>query len=155
MSDDRDDFWDRLDDIRTGMIEVDGRFVPMTLSLEPEDGNLWFLTAKGTDLLAEAEKGAESRFVVANDKEGIYADIHGKLAVSTDREKLDEVWNAMSSAWFEEGKADPDIALVYMTPAKAEVWLGPESSLSFLFSVAKAKMTGDKPDMGRHFTLTF
>src|SRR5690606_384945 len=121
----------RLDDIRTGMIEVEGRFVPMTLSLEPEDGNLWFLTAKGTDLVAAAEKGAESRFVVSDDGEGIYADIKGKLGVSEDREKLDEIWNAMSSAWFEEGKDDPDIALVYLAPATAEVWLAPESKVKF------------------------
>ena len=155
MSEDREEFWDRLDDIRTGMIEVEGRFVPMTLSLEPEDGKLWFLTAKGTALVAAASVGAESRFVVSDDREGIYADIKGKLGVSTSREKLDEIWTAMSSAWFEEGKSDPDIALVYLAPATAEVWLAPESSLKFFLSVAKAKITGVEPDMGRHFSLTF
>lgn len=155
MNEDREEFWDRLDDIRTGMIEVEGRFLPMTLSLEPEDGKLWFLTAKGTALVEAATGGADSRFVVSDDREGIYADVQGKLGVSEDPQKLDEIWNAMSSAWFEEGKADPDIALVYLEPKTAEVWLGPESSFTFLFSVAKAKITGEKPDMGRHFSLRF
>ena len=45
--------------------------------------------------------------------------------------------------------------MVYLSPAAAEVWLAPESKVKFFFSLAKAKLTGEEPDMGRHFSLTF
>lgn len=153
--DDREEFWDRLEDTRTGMFGTEGRFVPMTHSLEPEDGCLWFLTAKQTPMAKAAAEGAETHYVVSSDKEGIYADIVGKLSVSSDREKLDEVWNFVAESFYDEGKDDPDLVLVKLVPHKAEVWLGPESGLGFLISLAKSKLTGDQPDMGKHFSLTF
>lgn len=153
--DDRKEFWDRLDDIRTGMLGVNGRYVPMTHNLEPEDGNIWFLTAKGTDMGQAALAGAESQYIVCGDSKSIYADIAGRLEVSHNPEKLDEVWSAMASTWFEGGKDDPDLLLIRIVPKDAEVWLGPESGLEFLWKVAKAKVSGEEPDYGKHFTLTF
>lgn len=155
MQKDFEEFWDRLDDIRTGMLEVDGRFVPMTLSTEPEDGRIWFLTARGTDPADAANANAATRFVVANDREGIYADIKGKLSVSTDRRILDEVWSPIAKTWFEEGKEDPDLVLICLTPQSAEVWLGPESGFEALLTLAKVRLGGDREEMGSQFTLTF
>ena len=153
--DNREEFWDRLEDCRTGMLEVEGKFVPMTHNLEPEDGNIWFLTAKGTGMAAAAAAGAATRYIVCSDSESVYAAIEGSLSESNDRQKLDEVWSVMASAWYEEGKEDPDLVLVRMKPAAAEVWLGPESGVKFLFSMAKAKITGEEPDFGSHFKLEF
>lgn len=154
-SEKREEFWDRLEDCRSGLLDIKGRAVPMTHNLEPEDGNIWFLTAKGTEMAAAAEQGESCRYLVCDDANAIYAVVEGALAVSTDRAKLDEVWNAMASAWFEEGKQDPDLVLIRLRPAKAEVWLGPESGFKFLWSVAKAKVTGEEPDFGTHFNLAF
>ena len=151
----REEFWDRLDDCRSGMLDLDGRAVPMTHNLEPEDGNIWFLTAKGTEMAGAAAASKNARYIVCNDPEAIYAQVEGVLSVSTDKAKLDEVWSVMASTWFEEGKQDPDLVLVRFRPAKAEIWLGPESGFKFLWSVAKAKVTGDQPDYGDHFELTF
>lgn len=151
----RDEFWDRLEDSRAGMLDIGGRAMPMSHNLEPEDGNIWFLTAKGTDIAAAAQAGDKCRYIVADNAVSIYAQIEGTLSVSTDQHKLDEVWSAMASAWFEEGKQDPDLVLCQLKPSKAEVWLGPESGLKFLWGVAKAKITGEEPDYGDHFELSF
>ena len=155
MHEDREEFWDRLEDIRTGMLGVNGRYVPMSHNLEPEDGNIWFLTAQGTDMAKAAAEGADTRYIVCGDAKSIYADIEGHLEVSTSKEKLDEVWNAMASTWFEEGKEDKDIVLIRLVPRQAEVWLGPESGLQFLWTMAKAKVTGEEPDFGKNFRLIF
>ena len=154
-SEQRKEFWDRVEDCRSGMLEVGGRIVPMTHNLEPEDGNIWFLTAKGTDMAEAAAKGESSRYIVCNDAEAIYAVVEGALSVSEDRAKLDQVWSVMASAWYEEGKEDPDLVLVCLKPKAAEVWLGPESGLKFVWSVAKSKVTGEEPDYGDHFELSF
>lgn len=155
MTEYREEFWDRIEDIRTGMLLVEERFVPMTLKTEPEDGHIWFLTAKQTAPGKAALAGDTTRLVVANDSKGAYADIKGKLSVSDDRAKLDEVWSPMAKAWFDQGKDDPDLLLVRLTPATAEVWLGPESGLQGIVAMVKARFGNETDDMGEHFTLTF
>lgn len=155
MAKNREEFWDRLEDIRTGMLNIGGRFIPITLNTEPEDGKIWFLTARGTDPAKAAEAGEATHLVVANDGEGIYADIHGKLSVSQDRDVLDEVWSPMAKIWFDKGKDDPDLVLMCLTPDNAEVWLGPESGLEGIISLVKARFGGDVDELGEHFTLDF
>lgn len=151
----REEFWDRLEDVRAGMLEVDGAFLPMSHNLEPEDGNIWFITARGTAMEKAAGKGAETRYVVSSTGQGLYAEIRGRLEISQDREKLDEVWSTVAATWFEDGKQDPDLVLMRLIPSSAEVWLGPESGLAFLYEMAKAKITGEKPDYGDQFSLSF
>ncbi|TRW93056.1 general stress protein [Paracoccus sp. M683] len=151
----REEFWDRLEDVRAGMLEIDGAFLPMSHNLEPEDGNIWFITAKGTSMARAAGEGARTRYIVSDTAQGIHAEIKGQLEISHDKEKLDEVWSTVASAWFEDGKSDIDIVLIRLIPASAEVWLGPESGLAFLFDLAKAKISGKKPDYAPKFSLSF
>ena len=151
----RKEFWDRLEDVRAGMLEVGDAFLPMSHSVEPEDGNLWFITAKGTQMAEAGARAAMSRYIVSDSSHGLHADIQGRLEVSHDRKKLDEVWTAVASSWFEEGKDDPDLVLLRFRPDAAEVWLGPESGLHFLYEVLKSKISRAKPDYGEKFSLQF
>ena len=151
----REEFWDRLEDVRAGMLEIDGAFLPMSHNLEPEDGNIWFITAKGTSMARAAGEGSTTRYVVSDSGQGIHAEIKGQLEISHEKQKLDEVWNTVASAWFEDGKSDIDIVLIRLIPTSAEVWLSPESGLAFLFGLAKAKISSKKLDYGEQFSLTF
>lgn len=154
MSDDhQEEFWDRLEDIRAGMLEVRGAFLPMSHSVEPEDGNLWFITAKGTQMAEAGAKSEEARYIVSDSAHGLHAEVKGRLEISNDRAKLDQVWSAVAASWFEDGKDDPDLVLLRFKPSSAEVWLGPESGLHFLYELLKSKMSKSKPDYGKKFSL--
>uniref|UniRef100_UPI00261415BC pyridoxamine 5'-phosphate oxidase family protein n=1 Tax=uncultured Hyphomonas sp. TaxID=225298 RepID=UPI00261415BC len=61
-------FWDRLEDCRTGMLVIDGRAVPMSHYVDENKRELWFITAKDTDIAQAAETSAEANFVVADPK---------------------------------------------------------------------------------------
>jgi general stress protein 26 len=159
MTDDNkraDQFWSRLDDVNSGMLGTteDPRLVPMSHYTDRDQSALWFITAKGTDLAKTlTEDPKEAIHVVSDAGEGLYTRIHGRLSLSDDRVKLDEIWNAVASSWFEGGKQDPDVQLMRMDLSGAEVW-ATGGSMTFLFQIAKSKITGDKPDMGEHYTLT-
>ncbi|MDN5569278.1 MAG: pyridoxamine 5'-phosphate oxidase family protein [Paracoccus sp. (in: a-proteobacteria)] len=151
-----DQFWSRLDDVNSGMLGIteDPRLVPMSHYADRDQSALWFITAKGTDLAKSLTSGPKDAIHVVTDSgEGLYSRIHGRLSLSDDRAKLDEIWNAIASSWFEGGKDDPDVQLLHMDLSEAEVW-ATGGSVSFLFQIAKSKLTGDKPDMGEHYTLT-
>lgn len=150
-------FWDRLEDINSGMLGLteDVRLVPMSHYPEPEANILWFITAKDTDLARSVAGGGKPALHVVSDAaEGLYARIDGTLSLSNDGAKLDELWNAVASSWFEDGKRDPDVQLMRFDMTEAEVW-ATGGKLAFIYEIAKSKVTGQKPDMGEHYTLRF
>lgn len=156
MSDDlKPEFQKRLEKINTGMLQVGDRFLPMSHSLIEGDPSLWFITAKGTPMADAAAKGAAANYLICSDGKGLFADLHGTLSLSDDAAVLDEIWGVIASAWFEGGKADPDLQLVRYAPEKAEVWMTEGGALGFLYQIAKAKLTDEKPDEGLHGTVTF
>lgn len=157
MTDHNHQFWSRLDDINSGMLGVtqDSRLVPMSHYTDRKVGVLWFTTAKDTDLARSVASGPQDAMhVVSDGGQGLYARIHGTLSLSDNRAKLDELWNAVASSWFEDGKQDPDVQLLRLDLTEAEVW-ATGGSMAFLYQIAKSKITGDKPDMGDHYSLTF
>ena len=156
-TDNRETFWKRLEGVQAGMLgcEPDWRLVPMSHYADPEQGALWFITAEGTDLV-EATRGGpkQAAHVIGSGPDKLYARIEGKLELSNDRAKLDELWNAVASTWFEDGKQDDDIRLLKLSISAAEVW-ATTGGIGFLYQVAKSKVTGEQPDMGEHFEVSF
>ncbi len=151
-----EDFWNHLKSVQAGMLHIEpARPVPMSPYPDPAQNAIWFITAVGTDVEAALRGGeAFARFIVASPDAQLYATIDGRARLDMDRAKLDEIWNAVASAWFEEGEDDPDIALVRVDLNEAEVWVT-DGSLSFLYQIAKSNITEEKPDMGSHGKIGF
>ncbi len=153
----REEFLDRLEDTRVGMLSAgDARAVPMSHYFDDDDPKtvLWFITAKQTDLAKAAIGGADSTFIVSSTDESLHARMEGTLSQSNDEAQLDRVWSKVAEAWFEGGKKDPDIQLLRFDPKEAEVWVT-GGGLKFIYEIAKANLTDTKPDIGDHAVLTF
>ena len=145
-------FWTELENVHSAMLSIgDARHVPMSPYARQAEGAIWFITAQGTDLVRAAESGAKGASLIVTGESNIHARIEGDAAVVRDRAKLEELWNPVASSWF-DGMDDPDIRLIRMTPASAEVWLS-SGGLGFAFELEKSKVTGKQPDMGEHFSL--
>jgi general stress protein 26 len=149
-----DDFWTRLGDLNAGMLSVgENRPIPMSHYPDRDANALWFITAMGTDIAQALASGSQpARYIVAAGK--LYATIDGTASLSNDAAKLAEIWNAVADAWFEDGREDDDIALVRIDLKSAEVW-ATDGGLAFLYEIAKANLTDEKPDIGAHGTLSF
>lgn len=156
-TDNREIFWKRLDGVQAGMLgcDPDWRMVPMSHYADPDQAALWFITAEGTEIVEKLRDGPKNAaHVISSSGDKLYAHINGMLELSNDRAKLDELWNAVASSWFEEGKQDDDVRLLKLSITDAEVW-ATTGGLGFLYQIAKSKVTGEKPDMGEHFEVSF
>lgn len=153
------DFWDRVDDVQAGMLGVadSGKLVPMSPALRKDrDGKIWFIAAKGEDIVNAVSTGAQdAKFVIADAKSGLYANIDGSLAHVDDKVILDELWNVVASAWFDDDQDDADVRLLCLTPRTSATWFSTTSGVKFLFEIAKANLTDKEPDMGYKADLTF
>ncbi|KQI68313.1 hypothetical protein AN189_10915 [Loktanella sp. 3ANDIMAR09] len=159
MTDAKTDFWDRIDDVQAGMLGLtdNGKLVPMSPTLrKARDGKIWFIAADGTELVDNTDsQGKPARFVVADAKSGLYANIEGTLELVQDAAIRDELWSVVASAWFEGGKQDDDVRLLCLTPTLAGCWFSTTNPLKFLYEIGKANVTGAEPDQGYQADLTF
>lgn len=148
----KSEFWDAMEDISGGMLGMkDGALIPMNPQVrdDAKDGKVYFITAVGNALYeADAIEPAEARFVVADRSEGIWADIEGTLIAEVNEELVDEFLGPFASAWFEEGREDPDVRLLSFTPRTAEATLTDDNSVKFFYEMAKANLTGKTPKLG-------
>ena len=158
MEDLKTEFWKRLDSVRAAMLGVEGgTLVAMSPQLDDKHpGVIWFITARGTDLQCATTHGPQkARLVVSDDKAGLYADVKGTLERSGDHETLEDIWSFVASAWFDGGQEDPDVCLLRFTPGSAEISISEGGAVRFLYEIAKANLTGGKPDAGAQGSVSF
>ena len=127
---------------------------PMTTQEKEYDGDLWFIGAKDTEAVTDMKARPQVNVSFSNPGKGTYLSVNGTAELVEDRAKLDELWSAVASAWFEDGEQDPDIRLLKFTLTGAEVW-STTGGLGFLYQIAKANLTSSKPDIGEHYRLSF
>ena len=145
--------WDELDEARSGMLgapDAAAGFHPMKGFVERESGSLWFFTSRETDLARAVRNGVGATFIVLSRDQAFQTCIRGRLSPSLDALHLDKFWSPTVSAWFPKGKADPDLELLRLDCAEADVWVSVSGGLKFGWEIAKANLTGAAPDISGH-----
>jgi general stress protein 26 len=116
---------------------------------------IWFLTdVRGLkDDEIEADCNICLTFVYPKDK--VYLSITGDAFVSRDPARARMLWNEEQQIWWPGGPEDPNLLVVKVEPKRAEMWDGPASSAVAAFEFAKARITGDKPNLGEKRKVTY
>lgn len=148
---DAEHVWTMIDRVRTAMMvthngdDLDGR--PFTAFPDRDAERIYFMT--GADGAAVKQLAADKRvFLTFSDKGGHdYITIEGDAIVRQDRAKVDDLWNPWAEAFF-DGKDDPNIRIVEVTPAHARYWDSPNAAAATIAMVA-ALATGTKPAVGK------
>lgn len=145
---------DMIKDVDIAMmttVEDDGslRSRPMRTQKINDDGILWFFTGYESGKSHEIkDNDSHVNLSYSNPDDELYVSVSGKASLSKDKQKIDELWNPTLKAWFPEGKDDPNVGLIKVTIDKAEYWDAPNSTLIQLYGMAKAAITGERPDAG-------
>lgn len=152
-------FWDKLDEVHTVMLgsPASGQHMqPMTANGAREESAIWFYTKKDTDLARAAQSGGGDVDMCLMDRgHGYYACIRGRLVLEHSEPHIKRYWNAVASAWYPDGKADPDLTMLKLLPHSGAVWAGSGNPVKFGWEVARSNISGSEPDVGHHTTITF
>lgn len=157
-TDARGQLFDQLDDVRAGMLGVEGsgqHMQPMTHYFDRDTGELWFITSTDTDLVRAVGQGSTAHFCVQSTSQDYYACLSGPIHQSQDEVKLDEIWTAVAAAFFEDGREDVKICLLHMPLREAAIWSSPGNPLMFGFEVLRANMGDGTADAGTHKVINF
>ncbi len=119
---------------------------PMTPQEVTDDGDVWFFIDTSSDQARYIE--AEKRVNLAYSDGSTWLSVAGHGDVRQDRQKIEELWNPMVEAWFPDGKDSPSVGLLFVGSDTAEYWDTPGGRISSALAFAKAKVTGNRPDVG-------
>ena len=128
-------FWKALGCDMTMMLSIDDgtnrHQRPMTAQIENDQGPIWFFAAKNTSLGQSLSSGAQQALgSFASKGHDLFASIHGTIRIDNDRAVIDRLWNPFVAAWYEGGKDDPQLLLLRLDEATAEIWLDGSSILA-------------------------
>lgn len=116
---------------------------PMTIQKVEDNGDVWFMLPGSSEQAANVN--ADARVNVALSKGDAWVSVAGQGRILRDQARIDEFWSETTGAYFEGGKDDPEVALLYVTSSTAEYWDTPGGKLTALADVLKARATGDRP----------
>lgn len=120
---------------------------PMTQQQVDDDGGIWFYTSTLTSLWECIARQPEVNLGFADQEHSLYVSVSGTAERVVDRERIRAMWNTAVQAWFPAGPEDQHVVLIRVDPHSAEYWDSNDSKMVRIFAMAKAALTGDKPDL--------
>ena len=141
-----------VDAIKTAMLLTDLKkqpisAIPMTTKEVDEDGDIWFLSGLKSEHNANIVKNPQIQLLYSDPSGMEFISIYGMATVITDKEKLKNLYTSLDDAWF-EGKDDPNLSALKITPKEAYYWDTKQNKFISLFKMGLAAATGNKADLG-------
>jgi general stress protein 26 len=101
----------------------------------------------------EIEAEQDVGLVFIDPKAKAYLSITARAEVLNDHAKAAAIWKSTDNMWW-DGPDDPNVRVLRVTPVTAELWDGPASKAVAIYEFAKAKITGEKPNLGENRKVT-
>lgn len=95
---------------------------PMTAIKVCDQGNLWFFSERDSDKNKEIEQNENVQLFFSSPSKSSYLIVNGKAEIILDKTKIEELWTPSANVWFKEGKDDPTISVLKVTPNSAYYW---------------------------------
>ncbi len=118
---------------------------PMAISKLEPSCRVWLITSQDSAKVHEIERNTAVHLSMQSDGE-TYLSVDGHAEIVDDREKIKEVWDEAFTPWFPEGADDPTIALIVVTPERAEYWDHRDPKRSGSLDPTEAYIHGTKPE---------
>ena len=140
-----------IKDIKIAMlttVDDDGHLVsrPMAVQQVEFDGDLWFVSDGDARKVHQIQHGARTN--VSFTSNGAWLSLAGDAELVHDEAKAKDLWNTALEAWFPDGPGTPGLTLVKIHADTAEYWDAPGGRVTTLFSYVKAKVKGERAEIG-------
>jgi general stress protein 26 len=150
--------WDIIERAGVGMLTTrfPGGLRARPLEPRPDRGEgviLFVVDVRGAkdDEIAAAPQVC---LMVIDHKDKAYLSVSGRAAVTRDDAKAKAIWKKTDNVWWPDGPDDPNVRVLRLVPERAELWDGPSNSAAAAFEFAKARVTGEKPNLGEERKVT-
>ncbi len=121
---------------------------PMSTQKVDDDGNVWFMSDKNSTKNHDVQDDDRVQLFYSHQSSSEYLSIYGTAEIVFDQDLIDEMWTPIAKAWFTEGKEDPAISLIKVTPHEGYYWDTKNNKMISLIKIATSIVTGKTMDDG-------
>ena len=104
----------------TGEYDITVR--PMATQSIDDDGSFWFFSGKNSHKNKEIQQNNKVQLLYSHPGKYNFLSVEGEAEISTDKEKIKELWTPLVKTWFQEGVDDPNLTLIKVTPHNSYYW---------------------------------
>jgi general stress protein 26 len=150
--------WQIVEKIGVGMLTT--RFAgglrarPLDARPDREAGAIFFIADRRGLKDDEIEADPNVGFTLIDYADKAYLSITGRAEVLRDATLAARYWKKADDVWWPEGPNDPHVCVLRLEPQRAELWDGPTSAAVARHEFAKARATGEKPNLGENRKVT-
>lgn len=95
---------------------------PMAVQKIDDEGNLWFLSASDSYKNLHIQNDNVVQLLFQGSSYSDFLSLFGMATVSTDKNKIQELWEPILKAWFTDGVDDPRITVIKIEPTEGYYW---------------------------------
>jgi general stress protein 26 len=95
---------------------------PMSPQKIDDNGDLWFLSANDSHKNADIKTDPMVQLLFQASAHSGFLNIYGIAEISEDKAIIDELWDPLLKVWFTEGKDDPRISVIKVSPTQGYYW---------------------------------
>ncbi len=121
--------------------------VPMSTKKVDDTGNIWFLRNRNSTHNKNIEREKQAQLIYADKSNFEFLTVYGRASISTDRNKIKELYGSGDDAWF-DGVDDPNITALKIEPDDAHYWDTKIGKVISLLKMVGGAITGNEPDLG-------
>lgn len=149
--------WDIIERVGVCMFTThfaDGlRARPLEAHPDRDAGLIWFITDIRSAKEHEIEAAHDVGLTFFDPKANAFLSLTARAEVWRDQAKAAEIWKPTDAMWW-HGPSDTNVCVLRVAPLTAELWDGPASKAIAAFEFIKARLTGDKPNLGENCKVT-
>lgn len=120
---------------------------PMATQEPLESSPLWFATSLDTNKVEDLQKDPRINLSYYRPSDRAWVSVSGKARIDQDRTKIKALWKEDWKIWFPGGPEQPDLALLHVDAESVTFWQPESGKIGTLFSLAKAYVKGQEPDI--------
>ncbi len=110
---------------------------PMSAIKVCDKGNIWFFSEKTSDKNNSIKEDKDVQLFFSHPGKSSYMVVNGEAEIIIDKTIIEDLWTPIAKIWFKEGKNDPNISVIKVTPKNAYYWdIDGNKMISFLKMVA-------------------
>jgi len=121
---------------------------PMSTQRIDDDGSIWFLSRKDSNKNMQIADNHEIYLMYLDTGKQHYLSLNGTGRILYDRDLISDLWKPIAKAWFTEGKDDPEITVIKVSPDEGHYWDTRNGKLVSMIKIAAAAIMGNEMDGG-------
>ncbi|RYG66260.1 general stress protein [bacterium] len=127
---------------------------PMSVQQVDDEGNLWFLSANDSHKNHEIERDPAVKLYFQGSAHSDFLVLEGEATITTDKERIKELWEPILKTWFTGGIDDPRITAIKVKPTGGYYWDTKHGNLVSGVKILVGAVTGQTLDDSIEGSLT-